>query len=523
QLKTPGGAILALLLLATMLVGVGPALIAGFISPMSASPLSEFFVRISPVMLLAVVTLSVLSESGRTLLELRPPELQFVLAGPFTDSQVLTYRLASTLVSVIPIAIVVPLVLGAYVESLPSAFVGFGLATLFVFLVTFLYSLAKPRLPRGVAPAIRMCLLIATIAVPIEILARTDFSQAIEFAVLIETLSNSWSLHVVGALFRPFTNLMFGPLGAMSLFWSAISVGLVLIALLGCYRFNSGFAEMAVEGIARRAKRMERMRAGNFSVTASQRGPMRRSIPGFSWLHGFGPVAWLQLTILYRRNGRLLMGMVGLGIAASIGIGLFLAFSTNPLDPSIRMGVVPAALGASMYLAFLISMQSPLGFALDQRTLLNVSVLPLPSLPTTVGMVTGLACLQGSAQLAVFLPACVVSSLPWHSNIALLAAALMLNVAIASVVNLICAATQLRPLGTTAPDIFQGVRAMLYILLIGLGMLPTAIVGSIGAVVFGAVLGFGWTTCAIGAAISAAALQPFVWWLTSIRWAAHEG
>lgn len=523
QLKTPGGAILALLFLGTLVMGVGPALFAGFISPLNNTPLSQHVGLIAPWMLLTVLTLSILTDAGRTLLELRPPELQFVLAGPFTDSQVLTYRLASTLASVIPIALFLPLVIGAYVASYLGAFVGSGLATLFIFLLTFLYALAKTRLSPAIAQTTRLGLLIGIVAVPIEVFARTDFSRVSELAELTTTLRKTWSLEIVGAVFRPFTNLIFEPLVAMSLVWLALSIGLVLLALLGCYRFNTGFAEMAVDGIARRAKRMERVKTGNFTATSKQRGPLRRSIGSFPWLNGVGPVAWLQLTIVYRRNGRLLFGLLAIGVAAAIGIAIFFAYSTNPLDPPVQMGVTPAALGASMYLAFLISMQSPLGFALDQRTLLNVSVLPTAALPTTLGMVFGLTCLQSSVQLAVFIPACVVSSLPWHSNAALFGAAMMLNLAIASVVNLICVATALRPLGNKAPDIFQGVRAMLYVLLIGIGMMPSVMVGAVGALIFGAVLGFDWTSCSIGAALGVASFQPIVWWLTSIRWATREG
>ncbi|MEO1530125.1 MAG: putative ABC exporter domain-containing protein, partial [Planctomycetota bacterium] len=166
QLKTPGGAILALAMVGIMLIGIGPALMAGFVSPMTSTPLSELFSLVAPAMLLAVLTLSILSDAGRTLLELRPPELQFVLAGPFTDSQILTYRLSSALLAVVPIAFVAPLILNAYMASFVGGMLGFVLVTLFVFLLTFLYSLTKRSLNPAVTQAIRLIVLLATVSVP---------------------------------------------------------------------------------------------------------------------------------------------------------------------------------------------------------------------------------------------------------------------------------------------------------------------------------------------------------------------
>ena len=473
-------------------------------------------------MVFVTLTLSLLSDAGKTLLELRPPELQFVLAGPFTDSQILTYRLSSILVAVLPITIVAPLVLSSYMNNFLGAFAGVGLVTLFVFLLTFLHALATPSLSSGARQAIRLVMLIGSLSIPVELLSRLDVSGAIKFETVVAALGETRSLQIAGAVFRPFTNLMFEPLGPMTLVWCGTATALVSLTVVGCYRFNGGFAEMAVDGIARRTKRLQRAKTDNFAGLPSGKVQFRRSVPSPAWLSGFGPVAWIQLTILMRRFGRSTLVLLGVGIITAIGIGIFFAYSTNPVEESLRTAIVPMALLIASYLSFLIGMQSSLGFALDTRALTNFSVLPLRPFPTAVGMLTGLVTLQLVLQLAVFLPACVVSNLSWPANAALFLAGFTLNLAITSIINLICVWTELRPMGSTTPDIFQGMRAIVFVLLVFVGLIPSLAIGSAGAGILGLVFGFGWTQCAVGAALGIASVQPLAWWLTATRWASHE-
>ncbi len=91
-----------------------------------------------------------------------------------------------------------------------------------------------------------------------------------------------------------------------------------------------------------------------------------------------------------------------------------------------------------------------------------------------------------------------------------------------SVLNLVPAATRLRMTRDGVPDIFQGARAMAFMFVVMLVMIPVILVGGLGVVVGGALFGFTVFVCVSSAALVVLSLMPLIWWVTGSRFQHRE-
>ena len=88
------------------------------------------------------------------------------------------------------------------------------------------------------------------------------------------------------------------------------------------------------------------------------------------------------------------------------------------------------------------------------------------------------------------------------------------DLALASGVGLLGAATKLRALPTGTPDVLQGGRAMLFMMLASLSLVPSVVIGAISFGITVALTSFNVTAGLFGAAVAVAFCQPAVWLLT---------
>ena len=522
--QTPAGAAMALFFVGTLAISLGPTLAMGLMTPIGETPMGVLLASGLPLLLYVVVVFSILSDAGQKILELRPPELQFVLAGPFTNSQILTYRLLTVLSGWFPMSLIFAIALLPYTGGLLGGWIGIFSSGTFVFLLAFSYTLIKPAFATRVDKLVRFVLLGGLLAIGLEVVCRVemaDFDQIL--ASVSAALNEAWSARIFGVVFLPFSHLICRPLGPETLVSFALAAGLICLAGIGCYRCNTGFAELAVEGVARRVKKMERLRGGNVSVASGARPDRERSIPQLPWMAGVGPVAWVQLTAGSRKSWGLVRGVIVLGIFGAVGLAIYQRRHPDVFGASLRTAAVPIALGASTYLGFIVSMTAQLGFSTSDRVLNWYRTLPVPAFQMSIGMLAGLLFMLTGFRVGFFLPAIVVTNLPWHDCVSLFVLGFAADAALASSVNLVTVATGLRPMPDGAPDIFQGVRAMIFLFVVGFATLPSIFAGSVAAGVAGAWGGFSWTPCAAGAAIGMLALQPAICWATGTIFERREG
>ena len=476
-----------------------------------------------PVLLYAMAAAVITLDAGEGLLELKPAELQFVLAGPFTNSQILSYRLLTLLTGFIPLS----LFFAIFALPYSGSFVGSALAILLVgsliVLISFQYTLLKPTLSPTTLRMIRVVSLGSIALVCLEsgsYFLRSD--NPVSLAEISQAINGGWAARVLATPFRSFASLFNGSIGLNLALDALISVALVASVACSCYLTNSGFAELAVEGVARRRKKLERIKGGNvygLSVGSQER---KRMLPPFGWWGGIGPVAWSQLTSSLRRSGRLIPSMLFLGVVASFVLIVVIRLYPYALDKSFRDYSIPIALAGAGYLGFLVTITAQGGFSANRRLLTWYQTLPIKPVSIAIGMIAGTGSVLAAIQVALLLPAVAITTQSWAHCGALLFAGLAVDIAFATAINLVSATTGLRPMPQGTPDVFQGARAMVFMFVFAISMLPTFVFGTGGAVAGGAIFGFSWSACAIGGGISILMIQPLLWWVSGERFVQSE-
>lgn len=522
--KKPSGAAMAFLMFGMIGIGVLPQIAIAFSGHESMkSGLATNLVGALPLLMYLMTTMLIVTDAGKSLMELRAPELQFVLAGPFTNSQILSYRLTTLLIGWVFLSLFFGVFMMVHFATLVGGVLFVGLGGSFMMVLTFTKTMLTPRLQSRQLGMIRLAALLGVLAIVAE--GSVHIRQAGDsetLAVLGEAVKASWSVGILGAPFKPFSNLAVLPLGASWLFQFLIAIALLVTATFVCYRCNSGFAELAVEGVARRQKKLARIKGGNVYAVGSRKTESKPLLPAFPWLSGFGPVAWYQVTSAIRRSGRLTPGVVCIGVVAAIGAVAVRHFFPAMMTPGQKTYVVVVAMAAATYLGFLVSMTGAHGFTASKRLLIWFQTMPFSALPLAAGMTMGTMFILFCLRIAVFAPAFVLSGQTVVQRISMLAAWLAFDLAFSSVMNLVAASSGLRPIPQGTPDIFQGVRGMTFMLVLAVAMLPMMMIAAMVVGIAVAIFGLDWTPCSLAAAIGLLCPIPFVWWLSGYRFLNRE-
>jgi Putative ABC exporter len=200
-------------------------------------------------------------------------------------------------------------------------------------------------------------------------------------------------------------------------------------------------------------------------------------------------------------------------------VGVFVAVYIRTRYPEVMseqlgMAAIPIVVGAASYLGFLIMLTAQAGFSAPQRNLTNFQLLPIKPMELAIGMLAGSMLMWTSVRIALFLPALVVTSFHPLESLACLFAGFAFDVALVSAVNLVTGTTGLRGMAQGPPDILQGVRAIVFMLVVMCSIVPTLLIAGLVTFIVGVVIGFSIAGCALTAAIAALLVQPFIWWFT---------
>ncbi|QDV82686.1 putative ABC exporter domain-containing protein [Planctomycetes bacterium TBK1r] len=522
--KKPSGAFFTLFMLAMVSFGLMPTVVMALSDQKQPSSIiAELLGSAIPMLMYAAAAMMVVTDSGKAMLELKPAELQFVLAGPFTNSQILSYRLLTFGLGWLPLSFFFSVFLLPHFGSLLGGFLGIALGGAFITMIAFQYTLVRSRISPALLRAIRWSVGASLALIATEVAHQVLRSPDVYSVEMISrAINDGWAARVLTLPFRPFVLLIESAIGMEWLGGLLMSVALVVGITVSCYRTNGGFSELAVEGVARRQKKLERIRGGNVYAMSTRQAERSRSLPAFGWWGGVGPVAWSQVTSAIRRTGRLVPGMILMGVVAAIAAAVLLPQFPDTIPDPARTYAVPLALAASAYVGFLVSITAQSGFSANRRLLTWYQTLPIRPMAIATGMVTGTATVLLAIECAFCLPALVVSSLTMVQSLSVVFAGASFSLAFASMTNFISAVTGLRPMPSGTPDVFQGARALIFMMILGLSMTPILLFAVGSAAIAGVLVGFSWTFCSITAGLAMLAGLPVMWWYSGIRFVDSE-
>lgn len=417
-------------------------------------------------------------------LVMRPAEIHFLVAGPFTTREILTLNLIRLGYRAFISALFLAIVAWAYMPNFFAGLLGIWLVLCVSLLVGMIASLAaRNALPRTVRVARTAISIVAIVllAMMISDAVRNLNEQGVELA--FSQIAAAAGETRVGRILLPPVQWMFAPLQSQ-VFWPDVPIQLlfrlpVLAGLvLTVFAVGGAFGEAATERTDRAlAKRQASLRSG---VAGGGQWFRTLAIPEFGRLGGVGSVAWMQMTQALRLLPRFFFYT-----ACIVTVILVLPLVVNGERLDGLAGLAWLA-GLTSYADFLLLLQLPIGFLGPQSQRVTLKLLPLPTWRIVLGALAG-----PLLPLAVMhlLTAALFGYLLGDQRLNVLLVSLaMLPVAfvLTATINLLGIWNIIKPRALQQRDALAAGRAMLSVWLFTFMLVPTIILGSLGAVLGGA-------------------------------------
>ncbi len=279
------------------------------------------------------------------------------------------------------------------------------------------------------------------------------------------------------------------------------------------YGLNVGFAELAAEGTDRRRLRMERFQRGSITMSATK-STVRWSLPGLPWWGGVGPVAWSQLTTTIRKRGSLLWLIV---IVVAILAISYWGFARGQLviEDRIRELAPMMAMVASAYFGFLFVITCQLGFSAPMPQMIWYKSLPVQEWRIALGVTMGMVVFLWVIRTLAIIPAYWLTNQPLLAVIAIWLAGMAFDQLMVTCINVVACNTQLRFVTQGPPDVLQGGRVLLLMLLNFLAMLPGILLASLLCGFTFILSGKSWSACSLALTVGFLVPVPFYIGLTA--------
>jgi hypothetical protein len=395
--RTPRGAILSGLMLLGLVFGAGSNVVMAFVE--SRSP-PEDVRLICPYVILGFVALQLLTSSPDKALVFSAAEVDFLFPGPFTRRQLILYNLLAGVFGAGLTALLFSTLFLRWSTWWIAGFSGMWITFLFIrlFSVTLAFSLASIGNRAYAASRIGAVALVG-------LLAAQGASQALAsgrpqtFHDFAASFRETFGGALLFAPFEPFGRTI----AAETLFpefvlWFAVSAAIVAGMVGVVMRSNANYLESALAASEKRYEILQRLGRGRAPAIAA-RHTARWRVAQLPWLGGAGPVAWRQATELLRGSPRAFVVLLSM----SVGIVPMLYFGrTHQSDIS------GPALGAIVWLSFMVTAIIPLGFRADLDYMDWLKTAPIRPIALVVGelipAVVFVALLQGAilAGMAAF-------------------------------------------------------------------------------------------------------------------------
>lgn len=420
-------------------------------------------------------------------LVMRPAEILFLVAGPFSTREVLTLSLVRLAYRALKNALFLAVVAWAYMPSFWAGLVGIWLVLCVSLLVGMIASLAARHALPGAVRVGRWIVSIAAIFVLVSMITQAVKSvdaqgQQIDFSRVAAAASDT----PAGRIVLPPVQWMFAPL-QQKVFWPVVPEQLLwrlpIVAVLVLIIFIAGgaFGEAATERTDRAlARRQAALRSG---TVASGNWVRRFALPEFGRWGGIGSVAWMEMTQALRLLPRFILYTAGV---VTVILVLPLVLSGERME---GMAGLAWLAGITSYADFLMLLQLPIGFLGPASHRVILKLLPLRPWRIVLGALAGP--LLPLAITHLLTGVLFTYLLHEQRGNVLMVSLVMLPVAFVftATINLLGLWNIIKPRALQQRDPLAAGRAMLSVWLFTFMLVPTAVLASIGAGIGGSLLG----------------------------------
>jgi len=284
-------------------------LVPAFVSPHQAASDEGLLVvrRFGPLGLLAFCLLQLVYSSGeKAVVAFTPPETSFLIAGPFSRRQLLSYKLMVNFLSLLVGAVFVLFWFALFRVSmslLVARYLGLVLALVFVQLFSMSLGFIAATIGATIYNRARKLLLVGVIALLALGLYRAGGEYLTsDFGTMVERLEDTPVLRTLLEPLRCFSRALAADrLWPDFALWGGVSLVIDLGLLVLVFALDAWQIETAAAAGERLYAQSQRIRRGGAAAAvAGGAGKRRFSMPSLPWLFGAGPIAWRQLTAVPR-------------------------------------------------------------------------------------------------------------------------------------------------------------------------------------------------------------------------------
>jgi hypothetical protein len=374
-------ALLCLLSLAPVILAFIFHWMVGVSQPSVAEKMEEIK-RFAPLALMLLCLLNIVTAAGEQAISFSPAEVNLLFAGPFSRRQLLAYKLVTSFIIVLVIALVITICLSPFTPRIGAAYVGLVLGMMFLHLVIVSIVLIGSMIGAQAYNRRRRWAL-GFVAVLVSLVILNVGSGIFELSPreLLEAVEQTPALVVVLTPFRWYVNASMATqywpdLAQWGLLGLAMDVGLVVVV----FALDAHYLETAASAGEKIYATLQKVRGTGLAYQARP-SKARFAMPELPFWGGIGPIAWRQLTTALRSQ-QLLLGYLFL-----LAIILLI-----PLIGSQKTGSAPSHLatltvGAMAWITFLLAPMITFDFRGDLERMDILKTLPLRASRIVLGQV----------------------------------------------------------------------------------------------------------------------------------------
>ena len=393
-LKTRRGAVFFAIGAMMFVLWLGPSAAIAVVGVSARGRFDPEVVRtVIPLALAGMCLLSVLTSGRQKGIPFTAPEIDFLFAGPFTRRELLVYKLSSSMIGSVFVALFFSVFLLQHATLWIAAFLGCLLTLLFMQLFsTTVVLVGQTVAEQAYTRARRLALLGVAALAGIGLGEAALAARGQDPFALVMAFRHSWAGIALLAPMEVFGRTMLaGSLVPELVGWGALAAAIDLALLVLVLRLDVNYADSAIAASQRLYRRLEQVRrGGGLAWTAGSQPKMH--LPGLPWLGGAGPIVRRQLIHAVRTARGMLFFLVVMGIP----LGIMLVGSRQ--NHSVAIG---ALLGVLMFVTFFFTQMVPFDFRGDLDHMDVLKSLPMGSVPIAAGQLVVPTLIMTGIQLVV--------------------------------------------------------------------------------------------------------------------------